>query len=64
VKILVMGSGGVGGYFGAKLARAGGGVTFIARGAHLNAIRAHGLKIKSRVEGEFVVTAPVNDDPA
>ena len=63
MKILVMGSGAVGGYFGAKLARAGEAVTFVARGTHLNAIRAHGLRIKSRVEGEFVVTAPATDDP-
>lgn len=63
MKILAMGSGGVGGYFGAKLARAGEAVTFVARGAHLNAIRAHGLRIKSSAEGEFVVTAPATDDP-
>ena len=63
MKILVMGSGGVGGYFGAKLARAGEAVTFVARGAHLDAIRTRGLRIKSRVEGEFVVTAPATDTP-
>ena len=57
-----MGTGGVGGYFGAKLARAGAAVTFVARGAHLNAIRAHWLRIKSSVEGGFVVTAPATDD--
>jgi len=61
--ILVMGSGGVGGYFGAKLARAGEAVTFVARGAHLDAIRAHGLRVKSSAEGEFVVRAPATDDP-
>lgn len=63
MKILVMGTGGVGGYFGAKLARSGAAVTFVARGAHLNAIRAHGLRIKSSVEGEFVVRAFATDDP-
>lgn len=52
-----MGSGGVGGYFGAKLARAGEDVTFVARGAHLAAIREHGLRVKSLVEGESVVEA-------
>lgn len=62
MKILVMGSGGVGGYFGAKLARAGEAVTFVARGAHLNAIRTQGLRIKSRVEGELVATAPATED--
>ena len=64
MKILVMGSGGVGGYFGAKLARAGEAVTFVARGAHLNAIRTHGLRIKSRMEEELVVTAPATEDPS
>lgn len=64
MKILVMGTGGVGGYFGAKLARAGEAVTFAARGAQLEAIRAHGLGVKSSVEGEFAVRAPVTDDPA
>jgi 2-dehydropantoate 2-reductase len=59
-----MGSGGVGGYFGARLARAGENVTFVARGAHLEAIRAHGLRIKSKVDGDFVVRSPATDDPA
>lgn len=53
-----MGSGGTGGYFGAKLARAGADVTFVARGAHLEALRAGGLRIKSAVEGEWAVKAP------
>src|SRR3989442_4769324 len=52
-----MGSGGVGGYFGARLARAGGAVTFVARGAHLDAIRRHGLRIRSAIEGEYAVKA-------
>src|SRR5712691_1365083 len=59
MRIVVMGSGGTGGYFGAKLARAGEDVTFVARGAHLDAIRAHGLRVKSAAEGEWVVRAPV-----
>lgn len=63
MKVLVMGSGGVGGYFGARLARAGNEVTFVARGAHLEAIRAHGLAIESSLEGMFSVRAPVTDDP-
>jgi len=63
MKILVMGSGGIGGYFGAKLCRAGEAVTFVARGAHLEAIRKNGLHIKSAADGEFVVTCPATDDP-
>src|ERR1700693_1802985 len=58
MRIVVMGSGGTGGYFGAKLARAGEHVTFVARGAHLEAIRAHGLRVKSAIDGEWVVQAP------
>ena len=57
MRILVLGAGGVGGYFGAKLARAGQEVTFIARGRHLAAIRDGGLRIRSRIEGEYVVPA-------
>ena len=62
MKIGVMGSGGVGGYFGGLLARAGGDVTFIARGAHLEAIRSNGLRIVSDLSGEFVVGSPATDD--
>jgi 2-dehydropantoate 2-reductase len=58
MRIVVMGSGGTGGYFGAKLARAGDDVTFVARGAHLAALRAEGLRVKSAVEGEWTVRAP------
>jgi 2-dehydropantoate 2-reductase len=47
MKIAILGSGGVGGYFGGRLAAAGADVTFIARGAHLEAIRDHGLRITS-----------------
>ena len=46
-KILIFGSGGVGGYFGARLAAAGNDVTFVARGAHFDAIRLHGLRVIS-----------------
>jgi 2-dehydropantoate 2-reductase len=55
VHIVVMGSGGVGGYFGAKLQRAGERVTFVARGPHLEAIKRSGLAIKSAGEGDFLV---------
>ena len=61
MRIVVMGAGGTGGYFGAKLARAGLDVTFVARGAHLAGIRAHGLRVKSAIEGEWVVRAPTVD---
>jgi len=55
MRIVVVGAGGVGGYFGARLARAGQDVTFVARGAHLDAIRGGGLRIRSAVEGEYTV---------
>jgi 2-dehydropantoate 2-reductase len=47
LRIVIFGAGGVGGYFGARLATAGNNVTFVARGAHLDAIRKHGLRILS-----------------
>lgn len=49
MKILIMGSGGVGGYFGGRLAGAGNQVTFVARGAHLEAIRREGLRLDSQI---------------
>ncbi len=64
MRIAIVGSGAVGGYFGAQLARSGQDVTFIARGAHLAAIRDHGLRINSPVLGDFVVHAPAHDDPS
>src|SRR5262249_9490634 len=60
----VMGTGGTGGYFGGLLARAGEDVTFIARGAHLEAIRANGLTVRSRVVGDFTVPARATENPA
>lgn len=64
MKIAMVGAGGVGGYFGAGLQRGGAEVHFIARGAHLAAMRAQGLRIEGH--GEPVVLAKVNatDDPA
>src|SRR4029453_6965184 len=58
MRIVVMGSGGTGGYFGAKLARGGDDVTFVARGAHLAALRANGLRVKSAGEGGWTGRAP------
>jgi 2-dehydropantoate 2-reductase len=49
MKIAVMGSGGVGGYFGARLAAAGSDVTFVARGAHLAAMQKQGLRLDSEI---------------
>jgi 2-dehydropantoate 2-reductase len=46
-KIVIFGSGGVGGYFGARLAAAGNDVTFVARGAHFEAMRSNGLRVLS-----------------
>ena len=63
MRVAILGSGAVGGYFGAKLSRAGHDVTFIARGAHRDAIRARGLSVRSPL-GDFVVRAPAEDDPA
>lgn len=59
-----MGSGAVGGYYGAKLVRAGHDVTFVARGAHLAAIRERGLEIRSPALGDFTVQARAEDDTA
>jgi 2-dehydropantoate 2-reductase len=63
MRIAVMGSGGVGGYFGGLLARANEDVTFIARGAHLEAIQNNGLQVKS-VVGDFHVRPKATHDPA
>jgi len=63
MRVAVMGAGGTGGFFGGLLARAGEDVTFIARGPHLDAIRARGLRVKSRLAGDFTVTARATDDP-
>ena len=62
MRIAILGSGAVGGYYGAKLARAGQDVTFIARGAHLSAIREKGLEIRSPVLGDFVARARAEED--
>ena len=63
MKIAMMGSGGVGGYFGGRLAAKGYDVTFIARGAHLAAMREHGLTIESGV-APLVLRVRATDDPA
>jgi 2-dehydropantoate 2-reductase len=53
MRLTIVGAGGTGGYFGAKLAKAGADVTFLARGEHFKAIREHGIRIRSTVEGEW-----------
>jgi 2-dehydropantoate 2-reductase len=64
MKIAILGSGAVGGYYGAKLARAGHDVSFIARGAHLAAIRERGIEIRSPVLGDFVARGRAEEDPS
>lgn len=54
MNIVIYGAGGVGGYFGARLAQAGNNVTFIARGKHLEAIQKNGLQLKS-INGDYLV---------
>lgn len=64
MKIAVYGAGAVGGYFGGRLAQSGQDVTFIARGAHLDAIRRSGLQVSSP-KGDFVIhPASATDDPS
>jgi 2-dehydropantoate 2-reductase len=64
VRIAFIGAGGVGGYFGGKLAQGGADVVFIARGATLEAMRTRGLRVDS-IKGDFVVDRPnAMDNPA
>lgn len=62
MKIAAMGAGGVGGYFGARLQKAGHDVTFFARGRHLEAIRANGLTVES-AHGNAKLQVRVLEDP-
>ena len=64
MKIVVMGTGGVGGYFGARLANAGHDVAFIARGKHLEAIKENGLKIISELGDIIIHPAKASNDPS
>lgn len=64
MRIAVVGAGGLGGYYGALLARGGADVTFIARGTTLEALRRRGLTLKSPTHGEFTVPVQATDDPA
>jgi 2-dehydropantoate 2-reductase len=64
MRITMMGAGGVGGYFGAKLAKSGCEVNFVARGAHLAAMRQNGLRVESQLGDVYVPEVRASDDPA
>jgi 2-dehydropantoate 2-reductase len=63
MRIAVIGAGGVGGAFGAALAKAGADVTFVARGAHLAAMRQHGLRIEGGRGETLISPVQATDDP-
>ena len=63
MRIAVMAAGAVGGYYGGRMAAAGHDVTFIARGAHRDAIRRDGLKIESTLGDLHLKDVNVTDDP-
>lgn len=63
MKVAVYGTGGVGGYFGGRLALAGVDVNLIARGQHLKALRENGLRVRS-TKGDFEVELPACEDPS
>src|SRR6202030_1944421 len=64
MRIAVIGAGGVGGGFGAALAKAGADVTFVARGAHLAAMRTQGLKVEGGRGETHLVPTRATDNPA
>lgn len=64
MRVAIFGSGGVGGYFGARLAAAGNEVHFIARGAHLRAMRENGLKVESGAGDVHLPSPIVHENPA
>ncbi len=64
MRIAIVGAGGVGGYFGGRLAAAGADVTFLARGAHLDAMRARGLRIESPNGNLHLPQVKAESDPA
>ena len=63
MRIVVFGAGAVGGLLGARLASCGEDVVLIARGAHLEAIRSNGLRVRSAVFGEFSCRPQATDRP-
>src|SRR3954469_3098840 len=64
VKVAIFGSGGVAGYFGARLAAAGNEVHFIARGAHLRAMRENGLRVESALGNVHIAKPSLHEDPS
>ena len=64
MRITIIGAGGVGGYFGARLAQGGCDVSFVARGAHLAALREHGLRVESQLGEIHLPNVRASDDPA
>lgn len=64
MRIAVVGAGAVGGYFAAKLSRAGADVAVVARGPHLEAIRRDGLQVRSPALGDFTARVTAAADPA
>jgi 2-dehydropantoate 2-reductase len=64
MRIVIMGAGGLGGYFGARLAAAGNDVAFVARGAHLAAMRQNGLRVTSARGDLHLRDVVATDDPA
>jgi 2-dehydropantoate 2-reductase len=63
MRLVVIGAGGTGGYFGGLLARAGEEVSFLARGTQLEALRTHGLSVKSRLAGTFSLPVHATSEP-
>ena len=64
MRIAIVGAGGVGGLFGAALAKAGADVTFIARGKHLEAMKSKGLRVESQLGNTHLQPTQATDDPA
>ena len=64
MKIAIIGAGGVGGFFGARLQQAGADVHFVARGAHLATMRSAGLRIESPLGDIHLSRVNVTDNPA
>lgn len=64
MRFVIMGAGGLGGYFGARLAAAGNDVAFVARGAHLAAIRSDGLRVTSALGDLHLRDVVATDDPS
>jgi len=61
MRILIYGAGGIGGYFGGRLAQSGNSVSIIARGKHLEAIKKNGLEVES-INGDFTITPSLATD--